>query len=201
MGDSQEREFVSMLKKANGTLGIATKFFQVRNVAFEVANVHSQTLQSGLFSVWLMQADFNMYGSPNNLRISWKFYEGTMHDWAVYNRSRDRDFSIDQQLFDHFNIRVSEVREHSVKNPLFVFHCDADESEFLMILWELQTSGRAVENVGYPDPELQRPDVFVLNPANAHTAKYMVWIHCVSLSLALSTIVWATVELSIQPWL
>jgi hypothetical protein len=51
MGDSQEREFVSMLKKANGTLGIATKFFQVRNVAFEVANVHSQTLQSGLFSV------------------------------------------------------------------------------------------------------------------------------------------------------
>jgi hypothetical protein len=51
-----------------------------------------------------------MDGSPKNLRISWKFFEASMHDWATYNLSSNREFRVDQVYFDHFNIRVSAVR-------------------------------------------------------------------------------------------
>jgi hypothetical protein len=80
MGDSQEREFVASMKTVNNDTGSATKFENV---------------------------DFRMDGSPNNLRVTWQFYVESFlwHDGF----SHPRTFATDQKIFDHFNIRPSEV--------------------------------------------------------------------------------------------
>lgn len=80
MGDSQEREFVASMKTVNNDTGSATKFENV---------------------------DFTMHDSPNNLRVTWQFYVESFlwHDGFSHPRS----FATDQKIFDHFNIRPSEV--------------------------------------------------------------------------------------------
>lgn len=56
------------------------------------------------------QTDFRMYGSPNDLRISWMFFGTTVAGQEVYDRTEGRMFELDRPLFDHFNLVVSEVR-------------------------------------------------------------------------------------------
>lgn len=80
MGDSQERELVSMLKQVNGSLITATKY---------------------------IATDFRMHGSPNDLRVTWQFYTDTMNSQGHFDASDGRAFARDQHFFDHFNIRPS----------------------------------------------------------------------------------------------
>ena len=54
-----------------------------------------------------LQADFIMDGSPNKLRIMWQFFEKTFLGRDAFEQPRE--FAVDQQYFDHFNLRVSEV--------------------------------------------------------------------------------------------
>ncbi len=56
-----------------------------------------------------LQADFIMHGSPNNLRITWQFFEKDFLATDAFQNPRN--FSrFDELYFDHFNVRVSEVR-------------------------------------------------------------------------------------------
>jgi hypothetical protein len=50
-----------------------------------------------------------MHGSPNNLRITWQFFE---KDFLAHDAFKvPRDFhAFDEKYFDHFNLRVSPVR-------------------------------------------------------------------------------------------
>jgi hypothetical protein len=49
-----------------------------------------------------------MHGSPNNLRITWQFFEKDF--LAVDALKTPRDFhTFDEKYFDHFNLRVSKV--------------------------------------------------------------------------------------------
>jgi hypothetical protein len=50
-----------------------------------------------------------MHGSPNNLRITWQFFEKDFLATDAFQNPRN--FSrFDELYFDHFNVRVSEVR-------------------------------------------------------------------------------------------
>ena len=51
-----------------------------------------------------------MDGSPNNLRIMWQFFEKDFLATDAFKNPRDFH-RFDEKYFDHFNIRVSEVRE------------------------------------------------------------------------------------------
>ena len=62
-----------------------------------------------------MQADFRMHGSPNNLRITWQFFEKDF--LAVDAFKQPRDFhTFDEKYLDHFNVRVSAVRDALVQH-------------------------------------------------------------------------------------
>lgn len=98
MGDSQEREFVSMFKLVNGSTQSVTKY---------------------------MQTDFEMYGSPSHLRITWQFFSTTMNGQDRYDKSNGRDFNIDKVYFDHYNLKVSEVCELAECISDVILHCVA----------------------------------------------------------------------------
>ena len=51
-----------------------------------------------------------MAGSPNNMRVSWQFYELTLSSPATFESTNFREFSFDQKYFDHFNLGPSAVR-------------------------------------------------------------------------------------------
>ena len=80
MGDSQQREFVAVMKMFNGTQIEATKF---------------------------ENADWIMDQSPNNLRITWQFYAKTFL-W-LDAKQKPRNFDNDKLYFDHYNIVPSDV--------------------------------------------------------------------------------------------
>jgi hypothetical protein len=74
------------------------------------------------------QADFVMHGSPNNLRITWQFFDKDF--LAVDAFKTQRNFhTYDEKYFDHFNLRVSEVGVTSA--PLGV--CEAAQGLALVV--------------------------------------------------------------------
>ena len=79
MGDSQQREFVAIMKMIEGSDGPATGKFE--------------------------NADWIMEMAPNDLRITWQFYVKSFL-WTDGSR---RDFNNDRVYFDHFNIVPGSV--------------------------------------------------------------------------------------------
>jgi hypothetical protein len=105
MGDSQEREFVGMMKNYNGSKQPATKF---PSVCTSLKCLNMPHVFRMRYEFQFFQADFRMHGSANNLRIIWQFFE---HYFVHSNPSQNpRDFfRHDVLYFDHFNLAVSEV--------------------------------------------------------------------------------------------
>jgi hypothetical protein len=63
--------------------------------------------------VHLLQADFILTQSPNNLRATWQFYDAQF----LWRDAHNRDFAHDRMYFDHFNIRPSAVRQGCAVTP------------------------------------------------------------------------------------
>jgi hypothetical protein len=58
---------------------------------------------------FVLQADFEMYGSPNHLRISFLGYFRTLYSDGAFT-STQRAFSADQPVFDQYQLSLNEVR-------------------------------------------------------------------------------------------
>jgi hypothetical protein len=122
------------------------------------------------------QADFVMHGSPNNLRITWQFFDKDF--LAVDAFKTQRNFhTYDEKYFDHFNLRVSAVRSPVLAQRVDVLFVtdDLDTAGFVP-----QTSGAPLVEVGVsrpfdlPKQEDSRPSVMLLNHAAAYGAWYEV---------------------------
>jgi hypothetical protein len=57
----------------------------------------------------LLQADFIMNGSPNDLRMTWQFFEEQF--LRMNPEAKGRLFERDVKYFDHFNLAPSAVSE------------------------------------------------------------------------------------------
>lgn len=130
------------------------------------------------------------------MRVSWQFYGRTLNSLAAFQATNSRQFSYDQQYFDHFNLGPSQVCDcnhadtlnryrvtHDVLKAHAYFIASAlgfTDIYYNVINLREQTSGAPEPLLDLPDEEVTRPSVFVLNHANAHTGKYQVCLHTIA---------------------
>lgn len=152
LGDSQEREFMAQLKMWGVTTPSPSKFPHFSSV---------------------------MDQSPNNLTLTWQFYSESLLPYGAQggmsvSSAAPRQFSTDQKLLDHFNVRASQVMHPDVPATISCYCLDECSCA--------QASGAPILHPLYPHlnhTETRRPSVVLLNHAAAYAAWWQVVI-CVS---------------------
>jgi hypothetical protein len=131
IGDSQQREFVSMLKQVNGSLESNTPYSDVSFVTRDTSLFqYLEVLNSVVF-----QADFIMHGS--NLRVTFTAYADTLYSDHAFSFSQNRSFSFDKNRFDSFNIfdsRNDSGQEQPRPSVFLMNHGNGGSTKYMVSL-------------------------------------------------------------------
>ncbi len=127
-----------------------------------------------------------MHGSPNNLRITWQFFDKDF--LAVDAFKTPRDFhTFDEKYFDHFNLRVSKVGDRGQGDRVLakvgcwvLALCRYSDRVAVVVLCHFQDTGAPLVEKAVNRPfdlwrqEDTRPSVMLLSHAAAYAAWYEV---------------------------
>jgi hypothetical protein len=118
------------------------------------------------------QTDFEMYGSPNHLRISFLGYFRTLYSDSAY-LSTQRAFVSDKPVFDQYHLAATEVWFGPLVFPCF---------RMLQLLVLLELGQRLELEAG-----TSYPNILLMSHANGGSTKYMVLcgfkrVECVAVS-------------------